>query len=71
MPKSTQDNFADIEDVEYRDYKREAMKRSRAALQHRRQGNIGSVLLSIVLVLAAALVFAHHYGLIQGLRINP
>lgn len=70
MPRLAQpENLSDLDDVEYRDYKRELLKKSRAGMT--KESPLVSLLLSAVLVLAAALVVLHNYGLLKGVQINP
>ena len=70
MPRLAQpENLSDLDDVEYRDYKRELLKKSRAGMT--KESPLVSLLLSAVLVVAAALVVLHNYGLLKGVQINP
>lgn len=69
MPRLAQpENLSDLDDEEYRDYKRELLKKSRE--QMNKESTLGSFLICAVLVVAAALVVLHNYGLVK-VPLNP
>jgi hypothetical protein len=70
VPRVSEQNLADLDDVEYRDYKRELLRRSRAEGASG-QSAIGSILLCGLLFVAAGVVLLHHYGFLDTVKLNP
>lgn len=60
----TADDVYQMEDYEYRDLMREELARARKN-QGKRSSMVGSVLISMILLVAAAAVIMHNMGLIE------
>ena len=68
VPRLAPENLSDLDDVEYRDYKRELLRKSREDLN--KESTFTSFLVCGLLVVAATLVVLHNYGLIK-VPVNP